>query len=148
MSKIRLFPTPEYTCKQPKDSVVPRLPMTGVLLGPSNSGKSTALVSMILEQYRGCFERIYIASASINVDDSWKPVKKYIEETMKVPVDREQVYFEDWDEAALLLENYPHYTCTKSSLFLSLRAVLSQMYIGMKHALLAGTRALHYDTLS
>ena len=101
MSKIRLFPTLEYTCKQPKDSVVPRLPMTGVLLGPSKSGKSTALVSMILEQYRGCFERIYIASASINVDDSWKPVKKYIEETMKVPVDREQVYFEDWDEAAL-----------------------------------------------
>ena len=82
-------------------SVVPRLPMTGVLLGPSKSGKSTALVSMILEQYRGCFERIYIASASINVDDSWKPVKKYIEEVMKAPVDREQVYFEDWDEAAL-----------------------------------------------
>ena len=101
MSKIKVFPTPEYTCKQPKDSVVPRLPMTGVLLGPSKSGKSTALVSMILEQYRGCFERIYIASASINVDDSWKPVKKYIEEVMKVPVDREQVYFEDWDEAAL-----------------------------------------------
>ena len=49
---------------------------------------------------------------------------------------------------AFVLENYPHYTCTKSSLFLSLRAVLSQMYIGMKHALLAGTRALHYDTLS
>ena len=47
-----------------------------------------------------------------------------------------------------LLENYPHYTRTKSSLFLSLRAVLSQMYIGMKHALLASTRALHYDTLS
>ena len=101
MSKIKVFPTPEYSCKQPKDSVVPRLPMTGVLLGPSKSGKSTALVSMILEQYRGCFERIYIASSSINVDDSWKPVKKYIEETMKVPVDREQVYFEDWDEAAL-----------------------------------------------
>ena len=75
--------------------------MTGVLLGPSKSGKSTALVSMILEQYWGCFKRIYIASASIYVDDSWKPVKKYIEEVMKVPVDREQVYFEDWDEAAL-----------------------------------------------
>ena len=49
----------------------------------------------------GLLRRIYIASASINVDDSWKPVKKYIEEVMKVPVDREQVYFEDWDEAAL-----------------------------------------------
>ena len=34
----------------------------------------------------------------------------------------------------------------KEFTFLSLRAVLSQMYIGMKHALLAGTRALHNDT--
>ncbi|OLP75899.1 hypothetical protein AK812_SmicGene44239, partial [Symbiodinium microadriaticum] len=101
MGKIKVFPTQEYTSKQSNDPVVPKLPMTGILLGPSKSGKSTALVSMILEQYRGCFERIFIVSASINVDDSWKPVNKYIEETMKVPTDREQVYFEDWDETAL-----------------------------------------------
>ncbi|CAE7494338.1 unnamed protein product, partial [Symbiodinium pilosum] len=80
MSKIKLFPSPSYEVKQPKDSVVPRLPMTGILVGPSKSGKSTALVSMILEQYRGCFERVIIFSPSINVDDSWRPVKKYIEE--------------------------------------------------------------------
>ena len=29
------------------------------------------------------------------------PIKKYIEEDMKVNTDREQVYFENWDEAAL-----------------------------------------------
>ena len=81
--------------------MVPKLPSTGILLGPSKSGKTVALISMILEQYRGCFERIYIFSPSINVDDGWRPVKQYIEETMKVPTDREQVYFEDWDEAAL-----------------------------------------------
>ena len=101
MSKIKLFPSPSYDVKQPKDAVVPRLPMTGVLVGPSKSGKSTALVSMILEQYRGCFERVIIFSPSINVDDSWRPVKKYIEEVMRVNTDRKQVYFEDWDEAAL-----------------------------------------------
>ncbi|CAE7598869.1 unnamed protein product, partial [Symbiodinium sp. CCMP2456] len=49
--------------------------------------------------YRGCFERIYVFSPSINVDDGWKPVKKYIQET--TDTDREKVYFEDWDEAAL-----------------------------------------------
>ena len=48
MGKVKLFPSPEYTSKQPKDSVVP------VLLGPSKSGKTVALISMILEQYRGC----------------------------------------------------------------------------------------------
>ena len=44
MGKVKLFPSPEYTSKQPKDPVVPKLPMTGILLGPSKSGKSTALV--------------------------------------------------------------------------------------------------------
>ena len=94
MGTVKLFPSPEYTSKQPKDPVVPKLPMTGILLGPSKSGKTVALISMILEQYRGCFERIYLFSPSINVDDGWRPVKKYIEETMKVPVNREQTYFE------------------------------------------------------
>ena len=35
------------------------------------------------------------------MDDGWRPVKRYIEETMKVPTDREQTYFEEWDEPAL-----------------------------------------------
>ena len=55
---------PEYRSKQPSDPVVPKLPSTGILLGPSKSGKTVALISMILEQYRGCFERIYIFSPS------------------------------------------------------------------------------------
>ena len=84
MGKIKLFPSPTYEVKQPKDPIIPRLPMT-----------------RMLEQYRGCFERIIIFSPSINVDDSWRPVKRYIEEVMKVPTDCEQVYFEDWDESAL-----------------------------------------------
>ena len=88
MGKIKLFPSPTYEVKQPKDPIIPRLPMTGMLVGPSKSGKSTALVSMILEQYRDCFERVIIFSPSINVDDSWRPVKRYIEEVMKVPTDR------------------------------------------------------------
>ena len=101
MGRIKLFPTPEFTCKQPRDPVVPKLPMSGILLGPSKSGKTVALISLILEQYRGCFERIYVFSPSINVDDGWRPVKRYIEQDMKVNTDREQVYFEEWDEAAL-----------------------------------------------
>ena len=101
MGKIKVFPTPDYKSKQPHDPAVPQLPSTGILLGPSKSGKTVALISMILEQYKGCFERIYVFSPSISVDDGWKPVKQYIEETMKVNTDREQVYFENWDEAAL-----------------------------------------------
>ena len=101
MGKIKLFPTAEYSSKQPSDPVVPLVPCTGIFLGPSKSGKTVALISMILEQYRGVFEKIYIFSPSINIDDGWIPVKKYIEEDLGINTEREQAYYDEWDEAAL-----------------------------------------------
>ena len=53
------------------------------------------LISLILEQYRGVFERIYIFSPSIDIDDGWIPVKKYIEQDLGVNTEREQAY---WDQ--------------------------------------------------
>ena len=82
MGKIKLFPTTEYTSKQPSDPVVPQVPCTGIFLGPSKSGKTVALISLILEQYRGVFKKIYVFSPSVNIDDGWIPVKKYIEEDL------------------------------------------------------------------
>ena len=46
-----------------------------MLVGPSGSGKTVFLTSMILDIYKGCFNRIYIWSPSIDVDNAWKPVK-------------------------------------------------------------------------
>ena len=94
MGKIKLFPVPEYSSKQSSDPVVPLVPCTGIFLGPSKSGKTVTLISLILE-------RIYIFSPSIDIDDGWIPVKKYIEEDLGVNTEREQAYWEDWDEAAL-----------------------------------------------
>ena len=98
MGKIKVFPTPEYSSKQ---SSVPLVPCTGIFLGPSKSGKTVALISLILEQYRGVFERIYIFNPSISIDDGWIPVKKYIEQDLGVNTEEERAYWEDWDEAAL-----------------------------------------------
>ena len=42
--------------------------------------------------YRGVFERIYIFSPSIDIDDGWIPVKKYIEQDLGVNTEREQAY--------------------------------------------------------
>ena len=92
---------PEYSSKQPSDPVVPLVPCTGIFLGPSKSGKTVALISLILEQYRGVFERIYVFSPSVNIDDGWIPVKKYIEGDLGVNTEREQTYWDEWDEAAL-----------------------------------------------
>ena len=59
------------------------------------------LISLILEQYRGVFKRIYIFSPSIDIDDGWIPVKKYIEQDLGVNTEREQACWDEWDEAAL-----------------------------------------------
>ena len=58
-----------------------------------------ALISLILEQYKGVFERIYVFSPSVNIDDG--PVKKYIEQDLGVNTEREQAYWDEWDESAL-----------------------------------------------
>ena len=57
MGKIKVFPTPEYSSKQSSDPMVPLVPCTGIFLGPSKSGKTVALISLILEQYRCVFEK-------------------------------------------------------------------------------------------
>ena len=93
MGKIKLFPTAEHSSKQPSDPVVPLVPCTGIFLGPSKS-KTVALIS-------GAIKKIYIFSPSINIDDGWIPVKKYIEKDLGVNTERERAYYDEWDEAAL-----------------------------------------------
>ena len=68
MGPVKLFATPAYSSKQPRDPVVPPVPCTGIFLGPSKSGKTVALISAILEQYRtvdgsSVFERIFFVFA-------------------------------------------------------------------------------------
>ena len=49
-------------------------------------------MSMILEQYKGCFERIYILSPSIDMDPQWERVKDYIRKELEVNTDWEQCW--------------------------------------------------------
>ena len=97
MGKVKLFPSPEYTrpCgPQTADDWYTAWAQQIWQDGGADQHDSGAV--------QGCFERVMVFSPSINVDDGWRPVKKNnIEETMKVPVDREQTYFEEWDEPAL-----------------------------------------------
>ena len=92
----------EFDCKQSEYDMVPRLPMSSIILGPSGSGKTILLQNMILDIYRNCFSRIYIFSPSIDVDTTWLPVKKYIEEEMKVHnTTEEPIYFNHYDPEQL-----------------------------------------------
>jgi ABC-type cobalamin/Fe3+-siderophores transport system ATPase subunit len=92
----------EFEVKQSKYEMVPQLPMRSVILGPSGSGKTILLQNMILDIYKNCFSRIYIFSPSIDVDATWSPVKKYIEEEMKVQHTQEEpIYFDHYDPESL-----------------------------------------------
>ena len=74
----------EYTCKQSKHDIVPKLPLRGILLAPSGSGKTVLLSNLILNVYRDCYERLYIFSPSVHVDQTRQGVKEYQEQTLKV----------------------------------------------------------------
>lgn len=52
--------------------------------GASGSGKTVLLQNMILNLFRDCFERIYMFSPSISHDQTWEPVKKYIEKKLEL----------------------------------------------------------------
>ena len=80
----------EYTCTQSKyGDIVPRRPLRGMLLAPSFSGKSVLIQSLILDIYRGCYQRIYVWSPTIHLDSVWKPVKEYIAKEIR-PSDKEK----------------------------------------------------------
>lgn len=74
--------------------------MRAMVVGPSGSGKSVLLSNMILDIYKGCFSRIYIFSPSVDIDQTWQPVKDYIEKELK-PEKDEEIYFDHYDPEAL-----------------------------------------------
>lgn len=92
--RIKPISLKEYELKQSKYPMVSKLPTRSIMLAPSGSGKTVLLQNMILDIYRGCFERIYIFSPSIHLDHSWYPVKKYISEHIKVG--DEKIYFDEY----------------------------------------------------
>ena len=86
----------EYDFKQSKYDVAPRLPFSQIITGPSGSGKGILLQSMILDIYRNVFERIYAWSPSISVDSNWLPVRHYVQNELKVDLEKEKCFFGEY----------------------------------------------------
>jgi hypothetical protein len=77
---------------------LPELPLRCIVCGSGGSGKTYNLREIVLKQYRGCWDRIYIFSASVGVDDHWKDVIKYVEARQP---DEEDFKHDDYDPEAL-----------------------------------------------
>ena len=102
MSKPNISPVEvkQYEVKQSKYEHVSKLPTRNVINAASGSGKTVLIQNLILDIYKGCFSRIYIFSPSIDIDDTWLPVKKYIEDELTKTED-EQIYYQDFDGDAV-----------------------------------------------
>ena len=103
MSKpdIKPISIKQFETKQSKYDQVQKLPVRGILLGPSGAGKGVLLQNMILDIYRDCFERVYIFSPSINVDHTWLPVKSYLDNKISLSEDEPSLYYDTYDPESL-----------------------------------------------
>ena len=100
--KIQPIHIKEHAVKQSTYDVVGKLPIRSIILGPSGSGNTALIQNMTLDIYKGCFNRVYIFSPSINVDASWLPMMKYFEHEIGVKhTDDDSIYFDHYDPESL-----------------------------------------------
>lgn len=93
--------TKTYQIKQSKFDVVPKLPFKSIIYAPSNSGKTVLITNLIENVYRDCFERVYIFSPSISVDDAWKSTKRYLNQSINLGENEPSLYQENFDESVV-----------------------------------------------
>ena len=98
---IKVHKAPQYCTKQSKHQNVPQLPTRMICVAPSGSGKTVLLIPLILDIYPHCYERIYIFSPTVHVDRQWDAVKKFQKSSLKVDDQKEELYFDHYNEAAL-----------------------------------------------
>ena len=92
----------KYEFKQSKYANVPKVPFRALIFGPSGSGKSVLLVSLVLDIYRNVFQRVYVFSPSVNHDSIWLPVKKYVKDELNVNEEKETCFFEEYKTEDLM----------------------------------------------
>ena len=96
---ISVNKTKQYNIKQSKyGDIVPSIPFKSLIYAPSLSGKSVLITNLIQDIYRDCFERVYIFSPSIEIDDNWKNTKKYLDDAIKISDDEPSLYQPEFNE--------------------------------------------------
>ena len=73
MNSLTAIPIKTKSMWQSGYDVVRKLPIRSIILSPSGSGKTVLLQNVLLELYKGCFERIYRFAPFIDVHSAWLP---------------------------------------------------------------------------
>lgn len=85
------------TVECPHGPPFPSLPSSWIFSGPTCSGKSQAWLSLILRVYKGMFDRVFVFSPSILVDDSYQELRKFLDKMSP----KEKLYYDDLDQGVL-----------------------------------------------
>ena len=96
--------TAKHNFKQSPYEHLPSLPMRGIIAGPSGGGKGVLTHAMLMDFYRGCFDRMHYFSASADLDPSLQVIKEYCEKELEM---KEECLHSEWDEELLaeIIEN-------------------------------------------
>jgi hypothetical protein len=73
---------------------LPKHPIRAIVAASSGGGKTYVMIEMILQQYRGVWDKIYVFSPSATVDRQWEPVKDYVKRHLR---QKEEPFHEDFD---------------------------------------------------
>ena len=80
---------------------MPKLPVKSLIYSPSGGGKTVLITNLIEHVYRDCFERIYVFSPSINIDDSWITTRRYLTESITLGENEPSLYQDNFDESVV-----------------------------------------------
>ncbi len=101
-SKSKPSDLKEFSCKQSKHAHTPKVPLCTILVAPGGYCKTVLLSSLILNIDGGCFERIFISSPSVDIDETWEPVEKHQSDDMNaIEKDNEELQFHHYGPADL-----------------------------------------------
>ncbi|NDD66032.1 MAG: hypothetical protein EBZ36_18960, partial [Acidobacteria bacterium] len=77
----------------------PALPSSFCLISPTSGGKTVTLTNIFCKFYKDKFERIFLFSPTVRLDEQYKPLIKMIEKSCDQ--EREPLIFEDFSMAKL-----------------------------------------------
>jgi len=97
-AKVLPHTSTSYSYAQSRHAHVPELPVRAICVAPSGGGKTTLLVSLILDIYRHCWNRLYIFSPTAFLDDAWKPVQEYATDVLH---QHDPCLYDEFDDAAI-----------------------------------------------
>ena len=99
--QIKPIQVKEYEVKQSRYKHIAesgKLPVRGCILAPSSGGKTNLIANLLLDVYRGAFERIYVfcPTSKPGLDMTWDAVRKYVYGELGTP-EEEECFFHEYD---------------------------------------------------